>query len=809
MKRYKNFWLLAALVFGLGITVTSCSDDDEDEPKSEEQKEQEAQQKASNFWNVVGQLVSVDDVTDDYEGKTFEPTYGLPDATNATTRIVNTNDMKTAAQRFANLVDAKGINENTASYTWSDPEIGSMTYTRGGDPSNWATVDVDIKAVPGLQRIIYREGGEGDNGKFQGLAYYRFGDVVSRKVTAASDPNKTNDHRGSGNEITEYWICVRPAFGPEGKEDSHWVCVNTVTDKNYKYYRGSNDKDYWLPTKLGTDKENMQNFAEMLYAICYPDTWYKNADEKHKDGLLWGFDGVPIFTDFTHEKLELHNKYFWRNVSLGWDKKEIAEKALNLPNLGALIDVIKHDGVRLLYKGYSWWFTTSWNCELWEAVYTNGTKDEEQNMHHVEYNNPEKNMQNVNFDVRDMGKNTYNYYDFFGNGKYRWVIRHATGKELAGNKKLGVKEPIPGMTEEYRYYHDMNPKSDLIGDPEPTKNYLDKAYENRGYYDYGDVVEDKSGNNWFCVQPSAFKSVYETQDLNIMGRYAYFISFDEGAVGKWLENVLSSKELAMQMFFDLSLLHHNRPISDPVDSYWGIADTNIKKYAGVDLMEVFAIRDSLVKHQNELQAHYVQNSFLSTFYRENNDMFKWYIFRGIGDFTHDDESGAREWTWNCWTCYTKDPERKMEIDDLIEPDTINLYNKDPWVHNAWYDWITKQKVYTNIGPRTLTESIMPYTHFIYVPGRTAMAGTAPANMYREPLYAFTVKRVWDEGKPAESFEDGTLFYPVRLMKEVWDGAAFDELSTVVTTIGNTYSGYKDQRMYLNNVPYQFGLMNKP
>ena len=65
--------LAAALMCGLSLSVSSCSDDD-DEPKSEEQLEQEAQQKASKFWSVVGQLVSVDDVTVDYEDKTFEPT---------------------------------------------------------------------------------------------------------------------------------------------------------------------------------------------------------------------------------------------------------------------------------------------------------------------------------------------------------------------------------------------------------------------------------------------------------------------------------------------------------------------------------------------------------------------------------------------------------------------------------------------------------------------------------------------------------------------------------------------------------------
>ena len=168
-NKFLHMMLTAALVFGLGMSVTSCKDDD-DNGKTKEQKQEEAQEKASKFWDVVANLVSIDDVTDDYEGKTFEPTIGIADSSDPLTRIVATNNMKTAAQRFADLVGAKGIDENTPTYTWSDPDIGTMTYTRGGTAAEWATVDVSIKAVPHLQKIIYRVGGEGDNGSFEGRA---------------------------------------------------------------------------------------------------------------------------------------------------------------------------------------------------------------------------------------------------------------------------------------------------------------------------------------------------------------------------------------------------------------------------------------------------------------------------------------------------------------------------------------------------------------------------------------------------------------------------------------------------------------
>ena len=444
--------LMAALVCGFSFVATSCSDDDDNSGKSEEQKEQEAQQKASKFWDVVGQLVA-DDVTEDYATKTFEPTYGNADPNDPQTRIVNTNDMKTAAKRFADLVGTTKVDENTQTYTYRDDEVGELIYTKGDGTTAWATVDVNIKQLPHLSRIIYRKAGEGENGKFDGKAYYRFGDVVKRTVQVARDDKKNPDNRQS---VDEYWICVRPAFGPEGKEDSHWVCVNTIVNNTVKYYHASDNSDYWLPTNLKTNKEQMQNFAELLYAICNPGKWYDQADANHQDGII-GFDGVPIFHDFSKKNLVLHNRYFWQNVQAAWhNKSEIVQKALNLENFDQLARIVNStDGVHLLYNGYSWWFTTSWDCQLWEMVYTDGKQEDKEHLnYHVEtpHEKIEHRMQSIKFDCREMGKEINNYKGFFNDNLVRWTIRHAKGKELASDGKFDVKSKIKGVDEVYRYY---------------------------------------------------------------------------------------------------------------------------------------------------------------------------------------------------------------------------------------------------------------------------------------------------------------------------------------------------------------------
>ena len=789
---------MAALVCGLGLSVTSCNDDDN---MTEEQKQEKAHEKATKFWDVVAQLVSVDDVTDDYAGKTFEPTYGIADSSDPLTRIVNTNDMKTAAQRFANLVGVTGIDENTPSYTWNDPDVGTMTYTRGGTAAEWATVDVDIKAVPHLQKIIYRVGSEGDNGSFEGRAYYRFGDVVSRQVTVTYNEKKNNDRRGT---ITEYWICVRPAFGPEGKEDSHWVCVNTVGDKNYKYYKASTGTDYWLPTNLGTNKENMQNFAEMLWAICYPENWRENVTNFHEDGTLWGFSGMPFFTDFKGKNLKYHNEHFWLNVRKGWELNQVAEKALNLHDMSNLSLRIKRDGVHLLYKGYSWWFTTSWNCELWEAVYANGTTNDEKNMHCAVYDGEvERNMKDLNFDVRTMGKKTDNYIGFFDNDdQYRWVIRHATGKELASDGKFDVKQPIKGVTEVYRYYSDYpdewTRQPEEEGKPEITQANL----HNRGYYSIGDVVADNQGNKWFCVQSSGYRCGHDW-----MGDYAYFVSYDEKAVGTELQNVPSSKNLLMQMNFCMELAYHNSIISKGGNT-WSEKLDNIKDYAGVSFNEIIGVRDSTVTHKGDSKPSQEVNSFISSIYREDGQL---YVLRTIGDYTADQVAGGREWSWHFWTRYTKNTpsERKMLLSDLADQSIINQYNEDVWVNCTWYNPGTDTQISTNIGPRTQTETVTPLSHFIYRKGTGLWVGQGVANMYREPLYAFAVKRVKDQGHSSTTFEDGTPFQPVRLMQEFDESEKMDAPSASLISLAVTYQSYINQTIRLNGEFYEFGMQNKP
>ena len=470
MKKNFYFLLMAALVCGLSLTVTSCKDSDDDNNKSEEQQDQQneqAQDLANARFAVIDQLADVDTIEADFLAQTFEPSIGI--ASDEGVRIVNTNTMEAAAERFANIVDAS-IDENTPTYTWTDEKLGTMTYTKVTDGTAWATVDVNIKQVPQLQKIIFRSPDQGDeNGAFKGRAFYRFGDVVRVPVKGVD-----------GSKFWQYWVCVRPAFGPEKKEDSHWVTLRVdQKDKVMKYEKGQST--WYIPTGLGTNKEHMQNLAEMLYAMLYPEQWEQNiyANVKNKK--------MKMFHDFDKNKEHLHNRFFWQNVCKGWDQQYIIDSDGNASDVWHLVfnsnknsmKRLVNDpnlGLNLLYNGFSWVKEKNLNIKFYQATYTNGT-GVNSNMHVANYTEPKGILKDIVFDCRQMGFfHEYNYKQFFNSdGKVRWCVMHATGNELqrmaAGwaTKYLGPKDSMKGVTHVYRYYKNIDPEggSDLSKNPEP------------------------------------------------------------------------------------------------------------------------------------------------------------------------------------------------------------------------------------------------------------------------------------------------------------------------------------------------------
>ena len=534
MKKFLKNFSLAALAFAIGLFAASCNKDKMSPEEQKAQEEKEIAEKTEQFWDVVGQLVAASDYTPDYKGKTFEPVIGIPDESDAQTRIVLSNSAAAAAKSFAGLVSVDTIDENTAAYTWDNPEIGTLTYTKKSGTA-WTEVNVAIPAIPHLSKIIYRSAQQADgNGSFEGSAYYRFGDVVSLD-------NKSG--------IKEYWVCVRPAFGPEGKEDSHWMCVGDLPEENVWSYTGSNKKEYAFPTGLKYSKEHMQNFAEMLFALCYPDTWSQNITNYSTQGF-WGPGGLPMFHDFSMTNLKYHNANFWANVAETWRDKGIDLLVLGT-SLDALAQKLTGPGIYFLYKGYSWWTSTSNYATVYQARFVNTPSSVHANMQTekpytdqrvqmIYKNQPQKDIKE--FDVRN--QKSVVYEDFFGDANPRYIVRYATGADLASDKKTpSVYKPIPGTTDVYCYHTDIHLVDNLgFQLPEITESRIvnkaqsqnKSAFNGVAQYKLGNVYMDEDGKKWFVVnmagsngeadaESSPYTELLSVEGLMAMqnGLYAY------------------------------------------------------------------------------------------------------------------------------------------------------------------------------------------------------------------------------------------------------------------------------------------------
>jgi hypothetical protein len=805
-KKNLHLWIWAALICGLSLAVTSCKDDDKNEPSAEEKAEQ-AKEQADIFWGVMDELAGIDAITDDYQNKTFEPIIGTASQDNPQHRIVATNDMNTAANRFNWLIGEEKVDENTAEYTWQNDAVGTLIYRKSTDGKSWATVDVSIKQMPRLERIIYMKPSQGsDNKAFEGTAYYRFGDIVKKKNKDGKD---------------EYWICVRPCFGPEEKEKSHWISIDRLPSNNIWSYTGSNGIDYALPTGLGDNDEHAQNFAEMLYAICFPNQWEDNIINNPKVSVLK--KGVPMFGDFNKTNLKYHRKYFWKRVQEAWGNNGILmEKVFGLSDPVTLLSrMLSGDGLYLLTKGYSWItkgpFATN-SPTLYRYHFTNGT-GVESNMHHggkKEKVTKEVIKSEIPLNVKDYTPFGWINNPFFGTDTRHYVVRFASGAQLASDRSENPKEKLNGVEDVYNYnkYYNIdvneNPAPETFDESGNSSSSQQTGFKDRAYYTVGDIVKDENDNLWVCVQPSA----HHNADLFKEQPYSYFVSFDLMALGgAQLVFLPTSKELTAQILFSLEVLFHNyqKHVNNPISEYHKRVQ-HINEKLQLKLGDLIAVRDTLHKYSNTEQAAYVECSFVSAIYREGNELR---VLRLIGDYTVEQANGVRDWSWKFYTNYSNS-NTPMRFEDLGDPDMISSYNKDKWVTLPWHDIYTKSRTTDNTGPRTATMPVQEDDRYAFylVSGRNDQYKdifpanlTMPTNMYREPLIAFAVHRVWDAGVKSTRFEDSNeTFTEYSMMKDTNPSFAEDETGAT-SLISDVYIKYCLDDIFLNGEKWQFRMDN--
>jgi hypothetical protein len=563
-----NFALMALLVGGLSFAVTSCKDDDNENGGGSTSEEQIAEN-AEIFWSVVANLVSPFDATDEYENKTFEPTIGEPMDGNSTIRVVSTGDMASAAQRFADLTGAP-VDENTTSYTYQDDAVGTLVYTKTNDGTSLATVDVSIKQIPHLQKIVYKTPEQmGTNGTFKGTPYYSFGDVILRY---------------NQDDQPEYWVCIRPAIGDAGKEKTHWMTVSRLPQDNTKLLYDDLTVIAQVPTKLGASDEHMQNLAEMLYAMFNPDDWWDNLQSNPK---------VKLFHDLYHVRAKYFNQYYWKLLLKDWEKNGLFEMIFGY-NAEQMKNIVNNpDGLNILSKGYTG------KVGLYQWNFKNGTGNKS-NMHDMKSSVVKKEgtgVSRMNLFYDQYYENHWVNEAFFGDANPRFVFRTAEGKELLGstpNKFTTIASTTKKISDVFVFNreHKVNvgSQNDPIVYSEGDVNPM-QEYEGDPHYKLGDVYKDEKGKLWFVV---SMAGGIEKAGISELVSFQDCFTWQTGGGSAYTyttSDVMPSRDGAIRALVILEAMRNN--IMSHSDRQWKtssspacVALANVDTYAKVNLRRI-------------------------------------------------------------------------------------------------------------------------------------------------------------------------------------------------------------------------------
>jgi hypothetical protein len=190
-----------------------------------------------------------------------------------------------------------------------------------------------------------------------------------------------------------------------------------------------------------------------------------------------------FFHDFKGKNLNYHNQKFWQNVQNAWKKEgkfvsdgNLTDKLFGRSELNDFREIVTN--LYLLYKGYSWQKGTA--PTLFQAHYGTGTSVTELNNHLAKYTEVKKSVYNpndrvgyidLNFNPNSVVLPFYVNSKFFGDNTPRFVVRVSTGAKLSSTGKYPDNtKAIPGVTDVYRYYRDIEKPAN--GKPEITEKVI-------------------------------------------------------------------------------------------------------------------------------------------------------------------------------------------------------------------------------------------------------------------------------------------------------------------------------------------------
>ena len=786
MNLYKTVfhWMLgSAFVCGFSCVAVSCSDDDDN--LSAEEQSQQATEASSKFWSVVGKLTDGSNFADDWQNATFVPTIGEPDGANEAVRIVITGDLATAVSRFADLTGATDVNENTPTYTWTDPQVGTLTYTRTGGAS-LATADVNIRQMPGLSQIIYKSPDQvGVNGTFTGTAYYRFGDVVK----------KTADGH------TDYWVCVRPAFGPEGKEDSHWVTLSPLYGKYIKEATVKSTKaKCYIPQGLNASKEHMQNLAELCYAMYKPEFYAMNlAKDK-------AYKTLGYFHDFNYEKnYNLNADGFFAEVKEYWANS--AEGDLGRKIFGYSLDramsTVDTHGLCFVYdasmskdvltlKRYTFHGT---NLKTY-------TKDEtEINCANSPFNLSEKYTRADGHALELPSPVSERNTDCY-------IVRQATGKELckgSGEKaNYDKRQRLTNCEDVYVYNRvkglDMNNLKNIAPEVSP--------YVSRDpYYRPGDVFTTPDGSRWFCFWPAGTKNSGKSS-------YAYFATFDGITTSSDLTRATNvpNRELAIRATYALQVACHQ------LNKLYVRQAVNIRMNCGVNLETLFPVIWTGDVRTQAVLGCVAYDPGIGSENLEGQPLLRVILDQQWHTYNNN--------IINVWAHYPVNPNETAYIQtdftnvpillsDLYSQDMVDKYAKDayaiaPISSLFGGDNATPRSIRTQAEPGRFSIKVTDYFYEVV----KWTAGEYKKSMWNEPVLFLRVAKVYDRGMLDHSTKttDGqeltlksrTDWWNADVEEDMW----YDDNSSIHGTYDALGELFRDNELFIDEKPTKYNVASE-
>ena len=755
-----NYVLLAVLMLGMGSALTSCKDDDLTEEEKQQKQEQEDDEQyllTSDFWKVVGQLSTAELLPDDWQNTTFEPGIGQASEKSTTTRIVLTNVAEAAAESFEELTGADVTNLDV--YEWKR-DFGTLTYERLHDGTGWAVVEVDIKQMPGLKRIVYcTPEQQGLNASVPGTPYYRFGDVIKKK---------------NADGEWEYWVCVRPCFGEESKGDMHWMCLGSLPGSYIDTFKYQDVGQWWWHTSLTTKDEHIKNLTEMTYAILNPETWQQYYVDNMNESL---------FHDFSTRNIKYHNKYFWQMVQNAWNEKPEGENETVFELLfHRRMDEMKNaEGLNFFY-GSAQGPKRTWpiNMKLARVVYPDFRKLVKQS-----YN---RRADEFTFDIREYSK--YGHADnstYFDNTYYIYPLRYARGDQLFGTQP-GYYQPMSGSNDivdvyvfNKRYKQDVRSDAEMKVFSQDNVDDLLGDYYGMGFYQVGDVVQDKKeGSLWFCIQ-AAGAGLDVNRDFvkksNLLHyNKAWFVSLTPGhyeGTDQYRSNLVNAEQ-ALSIGFGISTLCHQAFVANGPANRFNEVLQHIKTYAKVDLQKIMVIRDSLFDSSdpalNQPDRKHVPAYFTTFAYSDPT-----YVSRNVQPllrFYYDNcqvetsSTGVKKWgtrylQMNAWTRYAHGQQEEMLLQHLASNDKVSMYaDQDEWVTLPWF-------VSGNQGhyeqPRSSAYASVVCSDFDWSESTVDYKRSGYVSMYNEPVVFFRIMAVHDIGKQELRSEDGRELTQIHLI----------------------------------------------